>query len=208
MRLWRRVIVGAAGAAILGTGGFLAVRAAGAPDEPAPSPSASATPTEEPVYYVEGARPSPGASKGAVWVEDGEAPPGCVPYSPDRGGWVCGELPSGFEPPAPPGYFEDYPETCAVAKKIVEARAERVSRELQLPLVFEIDPDGCVAWGMGAGDEGRWAARFPLAHEVVSPEGEVYRTVVVWEFTLEGMTVEGYEPPVFLSSEPTVTEGG
>jgi len=198
MRRGRILILLLAGALVVG-GGAAWVRALGAGD--GTPEAAEPSPTGEPVYYVEGARPSPGATERPAWVEDGEAPPGCVPYSPERpGAYVCGELPPGFEPPPPPGTAKDYPEVCAVAAKVIEEQAERLSRELQLASVFEIDPSGCAAWGMGPKSEGRWTASFPLVRPVVSAEGETYRTAVVWDFTLAGENPEtGGAPMIVLS---------
>lgn len=180
---------GAAGIAALIVAGFFGVRAVSGPDEPK--------------YYVEGARPAPDADDQASWVRDGEAPEGCVPYSPDRPkDYVCGELPPGWEPGPPPGSATDYPDVCEVAAQVIQAQAEELSRDLQLQAPFRIDPTGCQAGSMGSKDEGRWMASFPLVDEVTSPGGSTYTTAVVWEFTLEGTGPEGERPVVFLSSKP------
>ncbi len=195
MRLSRVAILWGAAVVIAG-GGAAAVRALGAADA-GPGPSSS----DQPVYYVEGARPSPGATERATWVTDGEAPPGCVPYSPERpDAYVCAELPPGFEPPPTPGTGEAYPEVCAVAARLVEERAERLSWERQLLSVFEIDPEGCVAWGMGPKSEGRWTASFPLVRPVESADGQTYRAAIVWDFTLAGTNPRTGLPPVIVLS--------
>ncbi len=197
----RRYLLWAAAAGALVVVGAFGIRAFGAADA---SDDRAAAPGVGPTYYVEGARPAPGATEQAVWVEDGDAPPGCVPYSPERPrSYVCDELPAGFEPAPPPGTSEDYPEGCAIAAKVIRDRAAELSRQIGLSEVFQIDPSGCMAAGMGAAQEGRWMARFPLVREVSAPDGTTYRTAVVWEFTIAGTTVEGEEPPVFLSPEAT-----
>lgn len=154
-----------------------------------------------PAYYIDGARPSSDALERPAWVEDGQAPEGCVPYSPDRpGAYVCGELPSGWSPPPTPGTSLEYPEACEVASRIIQERAEDLSRELQLDAVFRIDPARCEAAGQGGADEAVWMARFPLVERVAGPDGGPYSTAVVTGFTMDGTTPAGEEPPVYLAA--------
>lgn len=66
------------------------------------SPSDSPSGTGSTEYFVDGARPSPGAGTGTF--KDGEQPPGCVPYSADREDvYICGaNVPSNYTPPPKP----------------------------------------------------------------------------------------------------------
>lgn len=172
----------------------LAVRAFGAADE-----TSESSPTDEPIYYVEGARPAPGATDRTVWVKDGEAPPGCVPYSPDRpASYVCGEPPAGWQPPDPPGTAEDHPEVCATAVEILKAELERLARDLELPATPRIDAAACQAAGLRAPDEddrGRWLARFPIVN---ANEVKPYAMAAVF-FTLGGGDAPEDRPAVQLS---------
>jgi hypothetical protein len=78
---------------------------------------------DEPIYYVDGARPSPGANSGVA--TEGQPPAGCVPWSSERRDvYVCGPVPDSFEPAPPPGDILDYPAVCDIGAAIFRKEAE------------------------------------------------------------------------------------
>jgi hypothetical protein len=75
--------------------------------------------SDQPTYYVDGARPS--RTEGVLYTEH----EGCVPYSASRPElYVCGPLPDGFVPPSEP--FQDS-EICSLAVSELEERRTRMA---------------------------------------------------------------------------------
>jgi len=135
--------------------------------------------TPSPVYYVDGARPLPGA-------EDSDTGEGCVPWSPERTDVdVCGPIPEGFEPAPPPGNYADYPALCDEAARIFDERAEGLVQAYGLRAPPRIAVQSCGAAGKGSKEDGRWLAKFGLANAGdVSP----YRSAWVMNLTTGGVS--------------------
>jgi hypothetical protein len=131
-----------------------------------------------PAYFVEGARPSPGA-------EDSEDDEGCVPYSGQRPDvHICGrgDLPDSWKPAPPPGDYSDYPAACDAAARIVDDRADELMSVYELSTPPIIDVQSCGAGGLGSEEEDRWRARFGLVN---SDDVPPYQSVTVTSFTLD-----------------------
>ena len=133
-----------------------------------PSDASSATgPTaspSEPVYYVDGARPSPGLNEGPA-LPDTEYQEGCVPWSKERPDvYICGPIAESFKPPPPPGDYADYPDVCEAAAAIVVARTRDLMSRYDLLSVAEIEVMSCGAGGIGSEQDGTWMAKFGLVN--------------------------------------------
>ena len=90
---------------------------------------------EEPVYYVEGARPEPTTG----FISEDQLREVCVPYSEDRSETlICGDLPADFKlgESASPG--EKFPGVCEAALKLYEADPATWSADSP-----EIDASSC-----------------------------------------------------------------
>jgi hypothetical protein len=169
-----------------------------------PSASSSTGPTaspSEPVYYVDGARPSPGLNVGPA-LSDAEYQKGCVPWSAQRPDvYICGPIPATFRPPPPPGDYADYPDVCEAAAAIVTAQAEELALSYDLFGVPAVDVKTCGAGGLGSEQAGTWVAKFGLVNlQDVTP----YMSVVVRNFSVDG-TSKG-EVQVMLSRDPWPSE--
>jgi hypothetical protein len=137
---------------------------------------ASAPDLHRPVYYVDGARPSPDA-------EDSDDDEGCVPYSEERPDiHICGrgDLPDSWTPAPPPGSYSDYPAVCEAAAWIFDDRADELMSVYGLSTPPMIDGQICGARGLGSEEEGRWRARFGLVN---SDDVAPYKSVTVTSFT-------------------------
>lgn len=145
--------------------------------EPSPSPSPS------PQYYVDGARPDDSAAGTFTEAPSGGIPKGCVPWSPERPDVaVCGTVPPGWEPPAPPGDASTYPEVCAAAAELFATKSPDLILRYELEGVPRLDVSTCTAAGIGSGMEGRWLVRFNL----VNPDEVAgYAVVKIWNFRLD-----------------------
>lgn len=152
---------------------------------------------DEPVYYVDGARPSPGLNEG-VQLSDTTYAEGCVPWSESRTDvLVCGPIDDSYKPPPPPGDYEDYPAVCDAASLIVAHFSKELSAAYELKVAPEADVKSCGAGGLGSEQDATWQARFGLANvDDVAP----YESVVVRGFVLDG--ADGDVPTVYLSEEP------
>jgi hypothetical protein len=105
---------------------------------------------EEPKYYVDGARAAPNA--------DAQTNEGCVPWSSAQADvYVCGPLPAGWEPPAPPHYDASL---CQSAQAILTA--QRASLLDNWGFVPEVDASTCVVMGHVNGYD--WYVLFTLAN--------------------------------------------
>jgi hypothetical protein len=155
---------------------------------------------DEPIYYVDGARPSPGANSGVA--TEGQPPAGCVPWSSERRDvYVCGPVPDSFEPAPPPGDILDYPAVCDIGAAIFRKEAEALMVRNALSTLPVIDVASCGAAGLGSAQEGHWMAKFALANpKDVRP----YRSVVLRNFTLDGSGDQRLAG-VTLSEEPWPT---
>jgi len=185
----RGVIVLAAAIAGLSLASCAGRRAA---DEPGQVDSA----TSSPIYYVDGAMPSPGA-------ENSDNNEGCVQWSKDRPDvWVCAPLPdANFSPPPPPGDATDYPEVCEVAAQILKQNAKSLMDVYALQSLPAIDVSSCRASGIGNAREGRWMAKFWLETPVTSvTDAQVFVAAEIHNFTLEGR-----QGGIILSSEAVQT---
>jgi hypothetical protein len=156
----------------------------------------SASPSDNPVYYVDGARPSPGLNEG-VELPDSEYLKGCVPWSKERPDvHICGPIADSFEPPPPPGGYSDYPDVCDAAARLFNERAEGIQSANGLDSPPTIDVKTCGAAGLGSNAEGRWMVKFGLANpEAVPP----YLSADIQSFTLEA---DGSSVGIFLSETP------
>ena len=128
------------------------------------------------MYYVDGARPSPGA-------EDSDTGEGCVPWSPDRPDvHICGEVEEGFTPAPTPGGYADYKQVCDQAAQVFQERVKDLVRLCGLEATPAIDLASCGAGGRGSAQENRWLVKFALANaDEVSP----YRSAWVVELELD-----------------------
>lgn len=160
--------------------------------------AAAATPSpDEPIYYVDGARPSPGVNE--LEMTGTQYQDLCVPWSKERPDvYVCGPVSDSFEPAPPPGGIADYPAVCDMAAAIVGERAETLMITNALSTLPVIDIASCGAAGLGSAQESRWMAKFALANAQDVPP---YLSVVVRSFTLDGSGGEG-PLAVWLSEEP------
>lgn len=165
--------------------------------QPSPSP-------EAPVYYVDGATPSPGLNEAPDMPSD-KYLEGCVPWSRDRPDlYVCGPVADSFTPAPPPGDYADYPAACELAASIFQEWAPTLMANDGLSTLPVIDVASCGATGLGSAQEGRWMAKFALANaQDVSP----YRSAVVRGFTLDAIQTER-PVAVFLSEAPWGTDQG
>lgn len=143
-----------------GEGGSESVRASGS------SPS--------PEYWVDGARPSPGA-------DGSDDAKGCVPYSEDRTDvMICGAISDTFRPAPPPGDYADYPEVCEAAAQVFHERAAELEALYDLSALPRIDLQSCGAAGLGDVQEERWMVKFALLDlEEVAP----FRSAVLPDLT-------------------------
>ena len=130
----------------------------------------------EPTYYVDGARPSPGANEQPV-VSQGEYVKGCVPWSEERPDLhICAPVPEGWSPPPPPGSYADYKAVCDEAAKAVEDQASSLADRYQLRSAPVVDVGTCGAGGMS---NGRWLVKFgPANADDVRP----YRSAELFGF--------------------------
>lgn len=142
-----------------------------------------ATPSQDPAYYVEGATPSPGLNEG-VPLPDSEYEAGCVPWSRDREDvLVCGPISESFEPPLPPGGYEDYPAVCDAAATAIAEEGSDLMAAKGLSTAPEVDVGSCGAAGLGSAQEARWVVKFGLSNpDSVAP----YASVVIQDFTITG----------------------
>jgi hypothetical protein len=133
--------------------------------------------TDPTTYYVDGARPSPGANTRRSPVPDSEYQKGCVPWSEERPDvYICAAVPEGWMPPAPPGSYADYAAVCDDAAKAFEGQALSLAERYQLRLAPVVDVETCGAAGML---DGEWQVRFGLANaEDVQP----YRSATLFGF--------------------------
>jgi hypothetical protein len=122
----------------------------------------------DPSYYVDGARPSPGANTRRSPVQDSEYQKGCVPWSEERPDvYICAPVPEGWTPPPPPGSYADYPAVCDDAAKAFEGQGLSLADRYQLRFAPVVDVETCGAAGMLHGE---WQVRFGLANaEDVQP---------------------------------------
>jgi hypothetical protein len=134
-----------------------------------------------PIYYVDGAMPSPGA-------ENSDNNEGCVQWSKERPDvWVCAPLPDpSFSPPPPPGDATDYPKVCAAAADIFNERAAFVMNANALKALPVIQESTCRAAGVGNSSDGRWIAKFSLETPATSVDNAVFVGAEVRNFTLDG----------------------
>lgn len=142
--------------------------------------SESQSASDDPVYYVDGARPRPGADSGS---EDAISS-GCVPWSKARPDvFICGPIPSDFEPAAAPGDYATYTSVCDAGAAIFEGQAENLVVAYGLPTAPTIDVKSCGAWGLGSQADQRWTVKFTLANaDSVTP----YVSARVRDFTVVG----------------------
>lgn len=129
--------------------------------------TAASDPSSSPVYYVDGARPSPGLNTGPALAED-EYDKGCVPWSKDRPDvLVCGPIDGSFVPPPAPGDYTDYPEVCEAAAKLFADQAVDLMTANGLTALPQIDTKTCGAAGLV---NDRWLVKFGIANPAdVSP---------------------------------------
>lgn len=178
-------------ASILLLGLAACMRLSDGPIDALPTPS-----SDEPIYYVDGARPSPGLNEG-LELPDSEYLKGCVPWSKERPDvHICGPIADSFEPPPPPGGYADYPDVCDAAAQIFNERAEEIMLANGLDTPPSIDALSCGAAGLGSNEEGRWMTKFGLANPQDVPP---YLSAVIPSFTLHG---DGGSVAVFLSETP------
>ena len=177
---------------------FLSVVACGCVSRPADPGSHS--PSDDPIYYVDGARPSPGVNEGSP-VPQSEYRKGCVPWSEERPDvFVCAPVEEGFEPAPPPGGYGDYPQVCDAAAAIFEAHANDLVDEYALPSVPQVELSTCGAGGLGSKDENRWSVKFGLAETV----GQ-YSSALIPQLDMDAPTGTPQEGPgviVVLSETP------
>lgn len=146
------------------------------------SPDTSPSPTSEPQYYVEGARPSPGADTG-VEPASGAIPDGCVPWSNERPDVVvCGAVPPGWEPPPAAGDAVTYPDVCSVAAAVFASQAPALAQRYDLDTVPVLDTATCAAVGVGGSGEGTWRVTYSLGS--ASQVGG-YQVAEIWNLRLD-----------------------
>lgn len=134
----------------------------------------------EPLYYVDGARPSPGVNTARTPVPHDEYVEGCVPWSEDRPDvYVCGPVPEGWAPAPPPGTYADYGEVCDAAARVVDDQGATLMATYQLAAAPKADVESCGAAGIGSELEGRWLIRFGLANP---QEVRPYRSASLFGF--------------------------
>jgi hypothetical protein len=128
----------------------------------APGRSTGDTPVEEPIYWVDGARPTMDVSKPHTEDEIEEL---CVPYSPERPDLhICGDVPAGWAP-APEPYFDD--EICAAALRWIDQNEPHA----------DVDLGGCRV--IESSGEGTWNVSVPRSggsgniHVPYDPTGEI-----------------------------------
>jgi len=149
----------------------------------AQSPDPSPSPSPSPQYYVDGARPDDDAAGTFTDAPSGDIPEGCVPWSSERPDVaVCGEVPAGWEPPAPPGDVSIYPEVCAAAAELFAAEVPDLVLRYELENVPRLDASTCTAAGVGSGSDSRWLVKFSLLN---SDEVAGYGVVKIWNFRLD-----------------------
>jgi hypothetical protein len=164
------------------------------------SDSASpASPSDDPIYYVDGARPSPGVNEASP-VPQSEYIKGCVPWSEERPDYfVCAPVEEGFEPAPPPGGYADYPEVCDAAAAVFETHAKGLVDEYALTSVPQVELSTCGAGGLGSKDENRWLVRFGLAEMVGK-----YSSALIPQLDMDAQTdsTQGLGVIVVLSETP------
>jgi hypothetical protein len=131
----------------------------------------------DPIYYVDGARPSPGVNTQRKAVPDSEYVKGCVPWSQERPDvYICASVAEGWTPPPPPGSYADYKAVCDEAAKAVEEQALSLEDRYRLRVPPVVDVQTCDAGGMLHGD---WLVKFGLAN---ADEVQPYRSANLLRF--------------------------
>jgi hypothetical protein len=171
---------------------LLAVGCARSPDEGRVA-QASESPND-PIYYVDGARPDPNVNDGRE-LPDVEYLQGCVQWSSERPDvYICETVPESYRPAPAPGGYADYSAVCDAAAQVFAAHAAQLVEIRGLPTLPIIDIMSCGAAGLGTAQEKRWIVKFALANaQDVLP----YRSVIIQGLVF-GDVVSDKGPPVLV----------
>jgi hypothetical protein len=130
--------------------------------------ASGADPADVPEYYIDGARPQPGA--------DPETGDGCVFWSPERTDFaICGEIDPGWTPLSVPGY---HAEACEQAERLLVEKIGDVKRAFNVTPM--IDVSTCFAAERRSGLD--WFVTFDISN---TTETGIYRRVLV-AFDVDG----------------------